>query len=73
VLRGWLQHYGHYLPPELYPVLRHFNLTLVARAMAKYKRFRRRKTQASRWLMGISKRDPGLFAYWRVGMVGSFI
>jgi len=73
VLRGWLQYYGRYRPSELYPVLRHFNLTLVAWAMAKYKRFRRRKTQASRWLTEISKRDPGLFAHWRAGMVGSFI
>jgi RNA-directed DNA polymerase len=72
-LRGWLNYYGRYRRSELYPVLRHFNLTLVAWAMAKYKRFRRCKTSASRWLIDISKRDPSLFAHWQAGMVGSFI
>lgn len=72
-LRGWLQYYGHYRRSEMYPVLRHFNLTLVAWAIAKYKRLRRRKRRAGQWLLELSKRDPGLFAHWRVGMVGSFI
>lgn len=72
-LRGWLNYYGRYRRSELYPVLRHFNLTLVAWAMAKFKRFRRRKIQASRWLMKISKRNPELFAHWQSGMAGSFI
>jgi RNA-directed DNA polymerase len=72
-LRGWLNYYGRYRRSELYPVLRHFNLTLVAWAMAKYKRFRRRKTRASRWLMKISKREPRLFAHWQVGMVGELV
>jgi group II intron reverse transcriptase/maturase len=72
-LRGWLNYYGQYRRSEMYAVLRHFNLTLVAWAMAKYKRFRRRKTAASRWLMTISKREPRLFAHWQVGMVGEFV
>ena len=73
ILRGWLNYYGGYRRSEMYSVLRHFNLTLVAWAMAKFKRFRRRKTEASRWLMKISERDPCLFAHWQMGMVGSFI
>ena len=72
-IRGWLQYYGRYRRSELYPVLRHFNLTLVAWAMAKFKRFRRSRTRASRWLIQLSKRDPCLFAHWKVGMAGSFI
>ena len=72
-LCGWMNYYGRYRRSELYPVLRHFNLTLVAWAMAKHKRFRGRKTRASRWLIEISKRDPGLFAHWQAGMVGAFV
>ncbi len=72
-LRGWLNYYGRYRRSELYPVIRHFNLTLVAWAMRKYKRFRSRKTRASRWLIKISKRDPNLFAHWQMGMVGEFV
>lgn len=73
ILRGWIAYYGRYRRSELYPVLRHFNLTLVAWAMAKYKRFRRRKVKASQMLIELSKRAPHLFAHWKVGMVGSFI
>lgn len=72
-LRGWLNYYGHYRRSEMYPVLRYFNLTLVAWAMAKHKRFRRKKTRASCWLRNISKRTPGLFAHWQVGMIGEFV
>ena len=71
--RGWLNYYGRFRRSELYPLLRHFNLTLIAWAMAKYKRFRRRKVRASRWLKKISERDPGLFAHWAAGMIGSFV
>ena len=73
ILRGWIAYYGRYRRSELYSVLRHFNLALVAWAMAKYKRFRRRKVMASGMLIELSKRAPRPFAHWKVGMAGSFI
>lgn len=72
VLRGWISYYGKYSRSALYPVFRHFNLTLVAWAMRKHKRFRQRKTRASKFMEGISMRQPGLFAHWRNGMIGAF-
>ena len=72
VLRGWLAYYGYYQPSAMYPVLRHFNKTLVAWAMRKFKKLRRHKTRASRFIEGISKRQPHLFAHWKRGMVGAF-
>ena len=39
ILRGWLNYYGRYRRSEMYSVLRHFNPTLVAWVMAKYKSF----------------------------------
>lgn len=72
ILRGWLAYYGRYQPSAMYPVLRHFNLTLVKWARKKYKRVRRSKTRASQLLLDISKRKPYLFAHWKQGMVGSF-
>lgn len=72
ILRGWLQYYGHYQPSAMYPVLRHFNKTLVAWARRKYKRLQRHKTRASRFLEGISERQPNLFAHWKRAMVGAF-
>jgi RNA-directed DNA polymerase len=73
ILQGWLNYYGQYNRSSLYQVWRHFNLTLVAWAMKKYKRLNKRKTRAGKFLEMISKKEPTLFAHWRVGMVGVFV
>ena len=72
ILRGWLEYYGKYTPSALYPVLRHFNLTLVRWAGRKYKRLRGGKTRASILLQTIMKQKPNLFAHWKLGMTGAF-
>ena len=72
VLRGWLEYYGRYRPSAMYPVLRHFNNTLIAWAMRKYRRLQGHKTRASRFIEGMSKRQPQLFVHWQRGMVGAF-
>jgi RNA-directed DNA polymerase len=72
VLRGWIEYYGKYQRSALYPVLRHFNKTLVKWAMRKYKKLRGHKTRASFFLQKIARREPDLFAHWKIGMIGSF-
>lgn len=72
ILQGWLNYYGSYSRSGMYPVWRHFNKTLVAWAVRKYKSYRQRKTWASKFLEGISKRRPMLFVHWRNGMQGAF-
>jgi RNA-directed DNA polymerase len=72
ILRGWLEYYGRFCPSALYPVFRHFNKTLVAWAMRKYKRFKGHKVRASLFLEDISEKRPQLFAHWKRGMVGAF-
>lgn len=72
ILRGWLQYYGRFCPSALYPMLRHFNKTLVAWAMRKYRRLKGHKTRASLFIEGIVKRQPWLFIHWQRGMVGGF-
>ena len=72
ILRGWLEYYGKYTPSALYPVLRHFNLTLVRWAGRKYKKLRGGKTRASILLQTIMKQKPNLFAHWKLGMTGAF-
>lgn len=72
ILQGWLSYYGRYSRSWLYPVWRHFNKTLVAWAMRKYRHFRRRKTRASLFLEKIMKQQPYLFVHWRNGMKGAF-
>ncbi|MBF0502955.1 MAG: group II intron reverse transcriptase/maturase, partial [Candidatus Riflebacteria bacterium] len=73
VLRGWMEYFGRYCPSAMYPVLRHFNRTLVAWAMRKYRRLKGHKTRACIFMESISKRQPGLFAHWKRGMVGAFV
>jgi len=72
-LRGWMAYYGRYNPSAMYALWRHFNATLVAWAMQKFRSLRRRKTRASRFLRQISERDPSLFYHWSIGMVGVFV
>lgn len=72
ILRGWLEYYGRFYPSALYPVLRHFNRTLVAWAMKKFKRLKGHKIRASRFLQGLAAKCPYLFVHWQRGMVGDF-
>lgn len=72
VLNGWLNYYGKYTRSAMYPVLRHFNCSLVAWAMRKYRRFRNRKTWAAKFIERTFAKNPNLFVHWRKGMVGAF-
>jgi len=72
ILKGWMEYFGRYSPSAMSPVLRHFNKTLVAWAMRKYRRLKGHKTRASLFIESISKRQPHLFVHWQRGMVGPF-
>jgi RNA-directed DNA polymerase len=72
VLRGWIEYYGKYYKSGLYPVFRHFNITIIMWVMRKFRKFKRHKIRASKFLERICKCNPNLFAHWRIGMVGAF-
>lgn len=72
LLRGWIAYYGRFAPSALAPMLRYVNHTLRAWAMRKFKRFRRHKVRAGRFLARLSRDRANLFAHWRVGMIGVF-
>ncbi len=72
ILRGWIQYYGKYHLSALQPVLRHFNLALVAWAMNKYKRLRGHKRTASQFLIKIAEEQPEMFVHWKMRMMKSF-
>lgn len=72
VLRGWIAYHGRFCPSALYPVFRHFNRTLVAWAMRKYRRLKGHKTRASLFLETMAKKQPHLFVHWQRGTVGAF-
>ena len=67
-IRGWLAYYGAYYKSALYPVLKGLNRYLVRWARRKYKR-RKHQRRATHWLRRIARRELGLFAHWRWGIV----
>jgi RNA-directed DNA polymerase len=69
VLRGWINYYGRFYKSALYPALRHMNRALVYWARRKYKRLKRHRRRAEHWLGKIAKREPQLFAHWKMGIL----
>ena len=65
-IRGWINYYGKYYRSALYPVFRHLDRTLARWAVRKYKKLRHHKRRATHWLGRIAKREPGLFAHWKL-------
>ena len=72
VLRGWIEYYGRYPRSGLKSVMKHFNATLVAWAMRKYKNLRGRKRSVLAFFKNILKREPCLFAHWEIGIIRFF-
>jgi RNA-directed DNA polymerase len=66
VLRGWINYYGRFIKSALYPVLEHFNYTIVRWAMRKYKKLTGRRKRAKHWLGRLARREPALFAHWQL-------
>jgi len=73
VLQGWLNYYGAYYRSAIYPVWHHFNMTLVAWAMNKYKKLKGRGTEANKFIKNIARREARLFVHWRQGVTQSFV
>lgn len=69
IVQGWIGFYGRFYPSMLFLVLRRINDRLVRWAMRKYKRLRGHYRRAVAWLVGVSRRQPRLFAHWRVGVL----
>jgi hypothetical protein len=68
ILRGWINYYGRFYRSALFSTFRRLNKTLVRWAMRKYKRLSRRWKMASKFLVGVARRQPGLFAHWQFGI-----
>ena len=66
VIRGWVRYYGAYYPSALYWTLRPIDRKLVLWATRKFKRLRGHKRRAAHWLWRIARKQPGLFAHWRL-------
>jgi hypothetical protein len=59
-----INYYGRFYRHELYAVLRAIDAYLARWGQRKYKRLRRHKTRARRFIADVARRQPGLFAHW---------
>ncbi len=50
VLRGWINYYARHYGSELDPVLKHFNMRLIAWASRKYRKLRGKKTASRKFI-----------------------
>jgi len=66
VIRGWVNYYGAFYKSALYPALLHIDRKLARWATRKFKRLRRHRRRAEQWLRRVARRQPGLFAHWRL-------
>ncbi|KIC77120.1 RNA-directed DNA polymerase (Reverse transcriptase), partial [Neochlamydia sp. TUME1] len=69
MIRGWINYYGKYYKSELYQIFNVANRTLARWAERKYKKLRGHSRRAMHWLGGIAKREPQLFAHWKMGAI----
>jgi RNA-directed DNA polymerase len=65
-VRGWINYYGRFYKSGLYPLLRRINEYLLRWATQKYKRLHGHLLRAKRWLQNVVRREPALFAHWRL-------
>ena len=72
ILRGWIAYFGRFQPSALGPLYRYIDMSLVAWAKRKYKRFQESKTRAGGFMIEVSRKCPQLFAHWKTGMAGAF-
>jgi len=66
VVQGWINYYGRFYKSRLCPLLRRINDYLVRWAKRKYKRLRGHTRRAKRWLARVARREPKLFAHWKI-------
>ena len=66
ILRGWMNYYGRYHKAALSRALMHLDLRLARWAMSKYRRLRRHRRRARYWVQDVRRREPALFAHWRL-------
>jgi RNA-directed DNA polymerase len=67
-VQGWINYYGRFYKSAMYPTLRKLEEELVLWAKRKHKRYQRHSRRAEKWLGSIARREPKLFAHWRLGL-----
>lgn len=69
ILRGWINYFDKYHKTAISSTLIQVDEILVSWAVNKHKSFNRSRRKANQWLKSIAKREPTLFAHWRINCV----
>jgi RNA-directed DNA polymerase len=67
-LQGYISYYSKFYKSAMYPLFQRLNERLAHWVERKFKRCRRHKTRAIRWLGSMFKQHPTLFAHWKLGV-----
>ncbi|MCL6102721.1 MAG: group II intron reverse transcriptase/maturase [Bacteroidetes bacterium] len=67
-LQGYINYYSKFYKSAMYPLFQRLNQRLAHWVERKFKRCRRHKTRAIRWLGSMCKQNPTLFAHWKFGV-----
>ena len=68
MLQGYISYYSKFYKSAMYPLFQRLNERLAHWVSRKFKRCRRHKTRAIRWLGSMYKQNPTLFAHWKFGV-----
>ena len=66
IIRGWINYYGKYYKRSLYHIFVNLNRILFKWAKRKFKRLKGSLSKAIVWFSQVAKRDPKLFAHWKL-------
>jgi group II intron reverse transcriptase/maturase len=67
-LKGYIAYYSKFYKSAMYPLFQRLNERLAHWVERKFKRCRRHKTRAIKWLGRMCKQNPTLFAHWKFGV-----
>jgi RNA-directed DNA polymerase len=66
-IRGWVHYYGKISRRSLQPVFYYLHQRMIKWILNKYKRFKRSRIKAIKWLKSITKSYPNMFYHWQLG------
>lgn len=69
IIRGWINYFAKYKSSTMKFSLDCIERRLIRWAMRKYRNFRGRRQLAEKWFSEVKRREPNLFARWKVRCV----
>jgi RNA-directed DNA polymerase len=67
-IRGWYNYFSRFCASEARKVLKYLNYALIIQIRFKYKKLKRSKARAYRYLIQMSKIQSNLFYHWQIGV-----